>query len=189
MILSLFYDMHNPYKNLLMRLKLVFTSAIFTMLLSCAATEQHVNELYEKQAKLEADTERLSQDILLLKSQINNLQQSNSKLKKRLVELEKKGAFSGSPPAKSPEALYRVAESYYREGKFEEAILEFQSFIDTYPQDKRAPDSYLKQGLSLIKIGRKDEAKFFLETLVDKFPESEEAKIAKEELKEITGKN
>ena len=85
--------------------------------------------------------------------------------------------------------MYLKAESYYQEGKYTDVILEFQRFIDTYPQDKRAPDSYLKQGLSLIKIERKDEAKFFLETLVDKFPESEEAKIAKEELKEITGKN
>ena len=172
-----------------MRLKFVFTLAISTMLFGCAATPEHIKEMSEKQAKLEAETELLSQDIVLLKSQINNLQQSNSKLKKRMDVLEKKGAFSGSPPAKSPEALYRVAESYYREGKFEEAILEFQRFIDTYPQDKRAPTSYLNQGLSLIKIGRKDEAKFFLETLVDKFPESDEAKIAKEELKEITGKN
>ncbi len=131
----------------------------------------------------------MPQGASLLKSQINNLQQSNSKLKKRLDELEKKGAFSGSPPAKSPDALHRIAESYYRGGKFEEAIFEFQRFIDTYPQDKRAPTSYLKQGLSLIKIRRKGEAKFFLETLIDKFPESEEAKIAKEELKEITGKN
>src|SRR5574341_2509159 len=169
-----------------MRLKLVFFLAVFTICFGCAATPEHIKEMSEKQAKLEAETELLSQDILLLKSQINNLKQSNSKLKKRMDVLEKKGAFSGSPPAKSPDDLYRTAESYYREGKFEEAVLEFQRFIDTYPQDSRVPPSYLKQGLSLIKLGRQEEAKFFLETLVDKFPESEEAKIAKEELIEIT---
>jgi len=83
--------------------------------------------------------------------------------------------------------LYLKAESYYQEGKYTDVILEFQRFIDTYPQDKRAPNSYLMQGFSLINLGRKDEAKFFLETLIDKFPESEGAKIAREKLRELSG--
>ena len=33
----------------------------------------------------------------------------------------------------------------------------------------------------------KDEAKFFLETLIDNFPRSEEAKTAREKLKELSG--
>ena len=83
--------------------------------------------------------------------------------------------------------MYLKAESYYQEGRYADAILEFQRFIDTYPQDKRAPNSYLMQGFSLINLGRKDEAKFFLETLIDKFPESEGAKIAREKLRELSG--
>jgi TolA-binding protein len=106
-------------------------------------------------------------------------------LKKRLDVLEKKQTHSDSSSIKSPDALYGLAESYYRKEKFEEAVIEFQRFIDTYPQDIRVPDSYLKQGLSLINIGRKQEARFFLETLVNKFPESKEAKEAKIRLKEI----
>ncbi|MDA2920292.1 tol-pal system protein YbgF [Desulfobacterota bacterium AH_259_B03_O07] len=88
----------------------------------------------------------------------------------------------------SPEAsdaIYWIAESYYREGKFEQSILEFQRFIDTYPKDSRVPLAYLKQGLSLVNIGRKEEAKLFLQTLIDKYPKSDEAKIAKEKLNEL----
>lgn len=99
-------------------------------------------------------------------------------------------SFIGENP-NSPEAvdaLYWVAESYYREEKFEEAILEFQRFIDTYPQDAKVPLAFLKQGLSLINIGREEEAKLFLQTLIDKFPGSEEAKIAREKLKELETK-
>ena len=45
------------------------------------------------------------------------------------------------------------------------------------------PDSYLKQGLSLINIGRRNEAMFFIENGINKFPESEEGKITKKNLK------
>ncbi|HEY7536247.1 MAG TPA: tetratricopeptide repeat protein [Thermodesulfobacteriota bacterium] len=172
-----------------MRTKDSFVPLFFTMLLGCAATTEQIKEIYQKQTKLEVETERLSQDIELLKSQINDIQEFNSKLKKRLDDLEKKQALLGSPSVKSPDALYRLAESYYKKGKFEESVIEFQRFIDTYPKDIRVPASYLKQGLSLINIGRENEAKFFLETLVDKFPESEEAKEAKAKLKEISNKS
>jgi len=86
------------------------------------------------------------------------------------------------------DAMYWIAESYYREGKFEEAILEFQKFIDSYPKDDRVPLSYLKQGLSLTNIDRNEEAKLFFQTLIDKFPKSDEARIAKEKLRELAVK-
>jgi TolA-binding protein len=46
----------------------------------------------------------------------------------------------------------------------------------------------LKQGLSLVNIGRKEEARIFLQTLIDKYPQSEEAKVAQQKLKELAGK-
>ncbi len=90
--------------------------------------------------------------------------------------------------AQAADAAYWIAESYYREGRYEEAILEFQNFIDNYSRDDRVPLAYLKQGLSLIKIKRPEEAKIFLETLIDKFPDSEEAVIAKQRLVELAKK-
>jgi TolA-binding protein len=50
------------------------------------------------------------------------------------------------------------------------------------------PLSYLKQGLSLIEIGREEEAKLFFQTLIDKYPQSEEAKTAKEKIRELAVK-
>ena len=80
---------------------------------------------------------------------------------------------------------YWIAESYYREGQFEESILEYQRFIDTYPKDERVPLAYLKQGLSLVEIGKKEEANLFFQTLIDKYPNSDEAKTAKEKISEL----
>ena len=86
---------------------------------------------------------------------------------------------------KVPEAIFLIADSYYREGLYEEAILEYQTLIDRYPKNSRVPLSYLKQGLSLIKINRVEEAKLFLESLIDKYPGSQEADEAREKLSEL----
>lgn len=183
-----------------MKLVWIFGLTIFIIFLGCVASLDQVKEIYERQTMLETQIDSLSKDIQEMEKKRDqqitkiqkNIEQVYAKLNKRLSKLEKTSGSEetdslGSPLVESPDALYLKAESYYQEGKYADAILEFQRFIDTYPQDKRAPTSYLKQGLSLIKIGRKDEAKFFLETLIDKFPKSEEAKIAREKLKELSG--
>lgn len=87
--------------------------------------------------------------------------------------------------AKAGDATFWIAESYYREGQFEESILEYQRFIDSYPKDQRVPLAYLKQGMSLVEIGKREEAKLFFQTLIDKYPNSDEAKTAKEKISEL----
>jgi len=183
-----------------MKLVWIFGLTIFINFLGCVASSDQVKEIYERQTMLETQIESLSKDIQEMEKKRDqqitkiqkNIEQVYSKLNKRLSKLEKTSGSEeadslGSPLVESPDALYLKAESYYQEGKYADAILEFQRFVDTYPRDKRAPTSYLKQGLSLVKIGRKDEAKFFLETLIDKFPKSEEAKTAREKLRELSG--
>ena len=68
---------------------------------------------------------------------------------------------------------------------YEEAILEYQSLIDVYPRDSRVPLAYLKQGLSLMKLNKNEEAKLFLQTLVDKYPNSPEADEARKKISEL----
>ncbi|MGH7800894.1 MAG: tetratricopeptide repeat protein [Thermodesulfobacteriota bacterium] len=186
-----------------MKLVWIFVLTIFAIVLGCVAAPDKIKVIYERQDMLEAKIENISkgiQDIQEMEKKRNQeikmiqerIDRVYAKLNKRLIKLEKTSGSEetdslGSPLVQSPDVLYLKAESYYQEGKYADAILEFQRFIDTYPQDKRAPTSYLKQGLSLIKIGRKEEAKFFLETLIDKFPKSEEAKIAGEKLRELSG--
>ena len=88
-------------------------------------------------------------------------------------------------PANTPEFIFSKADANYSDGQYEDAILEYQKLIDTYPKDKRVPAAYLKQGLSLINLGRKQEAKYFLNTLIDKYPDSKEAQTARDKLKTI----
>ena len=47
------------------------------------------------------------------------------------------------------------------------------------------PLSYLKQGFSLIEIGREEEAKLFFQTLIDKYPGSPEADEAEKKISKL----
>lgn len=86
---------------------------------------------------------------------------------------------------KKPDAAFLIADSYYNEGFYEEAILEYQNFIDGYKDDPRVPLAYLRQPLSLIKLNKEEEARLFLQILIDKYPESSEANEAKKLMSEF----
>lgn len=147
--------------------KYVFVFAIVS-LIGCVPEQQ-----LSKQKELETNTTKISQDIEDIKKQLRRIDD-------RLDRLEVQ-----QPPVKSATSLYTTAETFYTKKNYKEAILAFQRFIDIYPKDVRVPSSYLKQGISLINLGKKEEAKFFFKTVIDKFPESEEAKKAQQILKKI----
>ncbi len=177
-----------------MRAKNVYVSLIFILVAGCASNPLSINNMNKRQDRLEAEVERLSSEleeikiekderISLMQQDITSMAKDYSALKRRLDRLEKQTSSSDPSSAKSPDDLYSSAESFYQEKKYEEAIIAYQKFIDAKPKDKRVPNSYLKQGISLIKLGRKKEARYFLQTIIDKYPESNEAKIAKANLK------
>jgi TolA-binding protein len=177
-----------------MSVKSIFAFVIINLLTGCAGNPFSINSLNNRQEKLEAKVEKLSGEleevkiekdkrISLMQQDIQSITKDYTTLKKKLDRLEKQVSTSGAPSAKSPDDLYSSAESLYQKGKYEDAIIAYQKFIDANPKDKRVPDSYLKQGISLIKLGRKKEARYFLQTIIDKYPESSEANIAKVNLK------
>jgi len=90
------------------------------------------------------------------------------------------------PKAKeAPDATFWIADSYYKEGLYEESILEYQRLIDVYPRDPRVPLAYLKQGMGLMKLNKDEEAKLFFQTLIDKYPGSPEADEARKKISEL----
>jgi len=90
------------------------------------------------------------------------------------------------PKAKqAPDATFWIADSYYKEGLYEESILEYQRLIDVYPRDPRVPLAYLKQGMGLMKLNKDEEAKLFFQTLIDKYPGSPEADEAEKKYQSL----
>ncbi|MFQ5427598.1 MAG: tol-pal system protein YbgF [Thermodesulfobacteriota bacterium] len=82
-------------------------------------------------------------------------------------------------------ARYWLGEIYYTNGNWERAILEFDRVIKEYPGGDKVPAALLKEGFSFEKLGSKKEARLLLERLIEKYPKTPEAKIAKERLLKI----
>jgi tol-pal system protein YbgF len=95
-------------------------------------------------------------------------------------------SFSDSPLADN--ALYWIGECLFSQRKFSEAIDEFNDLILDYPQGDKIAAAYLKKGLSLAELRRKDEALVVFKLLISKYPLEEEARIAQEKIKELSVK-
>jgi TolA-binding protein len=174
-------------------------------LFGCFVTPSSINELNQRQDTLEAKMDELLEELkaanantnrdivriennqMLLAEEIESMQKKNIKLGKKLEDVNNKNENDNKENPKSPSAndIYSKADNSYKNRKYEDAILEFQQLIDAYPQDWRVPKAYLEQGNALISLGRKKEAGFFFKTLIDKYPESPEANIARQKLKAI----
>ena len=181
----------------LFHLPLVFSSLL---LAGCFVSHGTINELSERQDALEAKMDRLIEELdaynsnndrnieriennqLLLAQEIEIMQKKSITLDKKIEDVTNKNGESNQK-APSANEIYAKADASYKNRKYEDAILEFQQLIDAYPKDWRIPNAYLKQGNALINLGRKKEAAFFFKTLIDKYPDSPEANIAKQKLK------
>lgn len=85
-------------------------------------------------------------------------------------------------------AQYWLGEIYYTKGDWEKAILEFNKVIKSYPKGEKVAAATLKQGFSFEKLGSVKEARMLLEQVISKFPDSNEAKIAKKRLRDLKPK-
>lgn len=83
----------------------------------------------------------------------------------------------------SDNAQFWIGEIYFREKWYEKAIMEYQKVIENYPDGNKVPASLLKQGLSFFNLDEKANARLILQEMINKYPASNEAKIAKDKLK------
>ena len=82
-------------------------------------------------------------------------------------------------------AQYWIAESYYAQGDYRQAVVEFQKVVDRYAQGDKVAGALLKIGFSEIHLGESDDARAALEEVVRRFPNGEEAKLARDKLRSI----
>lgn len=84
----------------------------------------------------------------------------------------------------SDNARFWVAETYYKEKAYEDAILAYEELLRKNPESNKAPAALLKQGLAFYAIKEDEFGRITLEKLIKKFPNSEEAKLARKKLVE-----
>ena len=83
------------------------------------------------------------------------------------------------------DAQYWIGESLYAQKEFNAAIVAFDEVIQEYPQNEMVASSTLKVGLSFANLGDQPNARFFLQQVQENFPNSSEAQLATEKLKQL----
>ena len=73
-------------------------------------------------------------------------------------------------------AQYWLGETFYAQRDYTAAAKNFLAAYQNYPKSRRAPDSLLKLGLSLGKMGQKDKACASFGAVASEFPNSVDAK-------------
>ncbi len=78
----------------------------------------------------------------------------------------------------SDNSRFWVAESYYIDGSYEDAILAYEELFKKNPKSDKIPGAMLKQGLAFYALKDKKTGTIVLEKLVEKYPNSEPARLA-----------
>ncbi len=85
----------------------------------------------------------------------------------------------------SDNAQFWIGETFFLKKDFEKAILEYEKVIVKYPEGDKVPSALLKQGLSFLELGDRANARTLLRRVVDRYPNTEQADIAKKRLETI----
>lgn len=82
-------------------------------------------------------------------------------------------------------AQYWIGESHYALKEFDEAILEFDVVRKKYRDGDKAPAAWLKIGYSFAELGYHVDARYVLQEVINRYPDSEEAAKAREKLQSL----
>lgn len=79
-------------------------------------------------------------------------------------------------------AQYWIGECLYGKKQFAEAIEAWNTLFRDYPSSDKLPDARVKKGMALEKLGRRSQALVEYRYVVDRFPNTQAARIARERL-------
>jgi len=85
----------------------------------------------------------------------------------------------------SDNAQFWIAETYYAKKDFEKAILEYEKAIVKYPEGDKLSAALFKQALAFLELGDKTNARNLLKRVMERYPQSEQAEMAKKRLDTI----
>lgn len=88
---------------------------------------------------------------------------------------------------RAPEAHYYLGECEYANGRWLEAAGQYQQVVRDYPKARLVPAAYLKMGHSYTQLEERGLAEQAYRVLIEKYPNSEEAKQARASLNELGG--
>jgi len=155
-------------------------------------------ELQFIKGSVEENSHLTQQTALELKNRIEDLNFSVNQTQDRISSLQKKPVKTskiepqGKPVSKTDpkdqltdNAIYWTGNCYFKEKKHEKAISIFEDLINRFPNSNKAPDSHFVQALAFLELNEPLTAKIILETLIQNFPSSNAASMAKTKLSQL----
>jgi tol-pal system protein YbgF len=94
-------------------------------------------------------------------------------------------AFPGS--TLSDNAQYWLAESFYVTQKYKQALPEFETVTEKYPQSRKIPDALLKIGYCNYELKQYEAARKALTSVVQNYAETTAARLASQRLEVMAG--
>ena len=85
----------------------------------------------------------------------------------------------------SDNAQYWIGETFYDQKQFKSALLEFRKVVDNHPDGNKVPDGLLKLGYCYQQMGETDKARQVWQQVVQVYPKSNPASLAKTKLSEL----
>lgn len=86
-----------------------------------------------------------------------------------------------------PNAIYWLGETWYHEKEYGQAILSFKDVAGRFPKHDKAPAAMLKIGYCYEQLDDFSNARFYLQALIDEYPDSEPARTARNTLQNLGG--
>ena len=82
-------------------------------------------------------------------------------------------------------AQYYLGEIEYQRGRYQSAIAEYDKVLQSFPNSYKMAASYLKKGYALLELNERRDAVELLRMVVEKFPQWDEAKLARSRLRRL----
>lgn len=82
-------------------------------------------------------------------------------------------------------AQYWLGECYYAKKNYTRAAIEFHKVLENYSSGAKVPSALYKLGLSLLELKSVNQGEKYFKELIEKYPNTQEAKLAEQKLKKI----
>jgi len=82
----------------------------------------------------------------------------------------------------SDNAQFYIGECYFALAQYDKAVVEYDKVRRNYPAGNKVPNATWKMALAFEQLGQRNVAKGFLKELIERFPASPEANLAKKKL-------
>jgi tol-pal system protein YbgF len=86
-------------------------------------------------------------------------------------------------------AQYWIGECQYRLGRYKDALNSFYNVVSYYPLSPKLAASTLKIGQTYSKLGDHEKARMMFDRVVDQYPDSSEAELARKAIELAAGKS